>query len=123
MSITRKASKPALRVTAEDLAATLDQKNSIIAALQAELDKLRANQERIDRVKDELAKARFRHECLLRDQVPFDLFRKPHPLTERKDSNFQSETFKNCASNRNTSTRSGASELRDSRRPGSRPRN
>lgn len=52
MSITRKASKPALRVTAEDLAATLDQKNGIIAALQAELDKLRANQERIDRVKD-----------------------------------------------------------------------
>ena len=34
MSITRKGSKAALRVTSEDLAATLDQKNCIIAALQ-----------------------------------------------------------------------------------------
>jgi len=52
MSISRKGSKPTLRVTSEDLAATLDQKNCIIGALQAELEKLRVNQEKFDRVKE-----------------------------------------------------------------------
>ena len=71
MSITRKGSKPALRVTPEDLAATLDQKNCIIGALQGELEKLRVNQEKFDRVKEQLSKAKFNYECLLKDQVYF----------------------------------------------------
>ena len=67
MSITRKGSKATLRVTSEDLATSLDQKNCIITALSSELEKLRMNQEKFDRVKDDLTKARFRYECLLRD--------------------------------------------------------
>lgn len=95
MSIARKNSKQTLRLTAEDLAATLDQKNSIIASLQAELDKLRPNQEKFDRVKEELTKARFRFESLLRDQV-FPLTpRKLPPPTQKRGLNFQSGTFRN----------------------------
>lgn len=71
MSIVRKGSKTTLRVTPEDLAASLDQKNSLISALQLELEKLRVNQEKFDRVKEQLSKARFRYECLLKDQVIF----------------------------------------------------
>lgn len=51
MSLARKNSKQTLRLTAEDLAATLDQKNCIISSLQGELEKLRSNQDRFDRVK------------------------------------------------------------------------
>ena len=52
MSIARKASRTNLRVSPEDLASSLDQKNNIISSLQNELDKLRMNQEKFDRVKD-----------------------------------------------------------------------
>ena len=37
MSIARKASRTALRVTPEDLSSSLDQKNNMIASLQMEL--------------------------------------------------------------------------------------
>lgn len=61
MSITRKSSKQTLRLAPEDLAASLDQKNCIISCLQTELEKLRVNQEKFDRVKEDLSKARFRY--------------------------------------------------------------
>lgn len=51
MSIARKNSKHTLRLTAEDISAALDQKNCIISSLQGELEKLRSNQEKFDRVK------------------------------------------------------------------------
>ena len=69
MSIARKNSKAVLRLSPEDFAASLDQKNCMIVSLQGELEKLRCNQEKFDRVKEELTKARYRYECLLRDQV------------------------------------------------------
>ena len=52
MSLLRKGSKTTLRMTTEDFSSCLDQKNSIIASLQAEVEALRANQERYDRAKE-----------------------------------------------------------------------
>lgn len=67
MSLIRKASKQTLRLTTEDFTACLDQKNAIIASLQNEVESLRSNQERHDRAKEEMARARARFEALLRD--------------------------------------------------------
>lgn len=52
MSLVRKPSKNTLRLTTEDYSSCLDQKNGIIAVLQGEVEELRLNQERYDRVKD-----------------------------------------------------------------------
>lgn len=70
MSLTRKASKGTLRLTTEDFSSCMDQKNSIISSLQGEVETLRVNQEKYDRVKEELIKAKNRLEYLLRDHVP-----------------------------------------------------
>lgn len=51
MSLIRKGSKAALRISSEDFTSSMDQKNAIIASLQAEVDSLRMNQEKYDRVK------------------------------------------------------------------------
>ncbi len=89
MSITRKSSKQTLRLAPEDLAASLDQKNCIISCLQTELEKLRVNQEKFDRVKEDLSKARFRYESLLRDQVLTSKRRKIPFLITKRDCSFQ----------------------------------
>jgi hypothetical protein len=41
--LSRKASKGTFRLTTEDYSSCLDQKNSIIATLQAEVEQLRTN--------------------------------------------------------------------------------
>jgi chromosome segregation ATPase len=67
MSLLRKGSKAGLRPCLEDYHASLDHKNSIIATLQTEREALATTQERYDRVKEELARARARFEGQLRD--------------------------------------------------------
>jgi hypothetical protein len=52
MSLARKGSKPTLRLTVEDFTACMDQKNGVITSLQCELESLRTNQEKFDRVKE-----------------------------------------------------------------------
>jgi chromosome segregation ATPase len=44
MSLIRKASKATLRLSTEDFSACMDQKNSVIACLQNEVESLRTNQ-------------------------------------------------------------------------------
>lgn len=58
MSLTKKASKTTLRAASEDMASCLDQKNGIISVLQSEVDELRSNQEKYDRIKEDLYRTR-----------------------------------------------------------------
>ncbi len=44
MSLIRKASKVTPRINTEDFSACMDQKNSVIACLQNEVESLRSNQ-------------------------------------------------------------------------------
>jgi FtsZ-binding cell division protein ZapB len=69
MSLVRKPSKNTLRLTPDDLSTCLDQKNGIISVLQCEIEELRSNQEKYDRIKEELMRAKNRYETLLRDHV------------------------------------------------------
>lgn len=67
MSLLRKGSKAALRPSVEDYQSTLDHKNAIIATLNTEREALASTQERYDRAKEELSRARARYEGQLRD--------------------------------------------------------
>ena len=67
MSLLRKGSKATFRPVLEDYQSALDHKNSMIATLNTERQALASTQERYDRVKDELHRARTRYETLLRD--------------------------------------------------------
>lgn len=67
MSLLRKGSKATLRPTHEDYSSAMDHKNAIIASLNTEREALAATQERHDRAKEQLARARNRYEALLRD--------------------------------------------------------
>ena len=68
MSLIRKASKKTLRATPEDFASAMEHKNALIGALQAEVEAVRGNEERYQRVQEELRKARMAYEGLLREQ-------------------------------------------------------
>lgn len=50
MSLKRASSRKKFSITPEDLASCLDQKNSMIALLQTEVEDLRINQEKYDRM-------------------------------------------------------------------------
>jgi chromosome segregation ATPase len=67
MSLLRKGSKASLRPVLEDYHSALDHKNAIIATLNTEREALSSTQERYERVKEELTRARGRYEALMRD--------------------------------------------------------
>jgi hypothetical protein len=52
MSLVRNSSKKKFSIAPEDLAACLDQKNSMIAVLQAEVEDLRFNHEKYERMQE-----------------------------------------------------------------------
>lgn len=52
MSLVRNSSKKKFSISPEDLAACLDQKNSMIAVLQAEVEDLRFNHEKYERMQE-----------------------------------------------------------------------
>jgi chromosome segregation ATPase len=67
MSLLRKGSKASLRPVLEDFQSALDHKNAIITTLQTEREALASTQERYDRAKDDLLRARGRLEGSMRD--------------------------------------------------------
>lgn len=69
MSLIRNSSRKQFSITPEDLVACLDQKNSMISLLQTEVENLRFNHEKYQRIKEEVAKAREKYETTLRNYV------------------------------------------------------
>ena len=69
MSLVRNSSRKKFSISPEDLASCLDQKNSMIAILQAEVEDLRFNQERYDRMQEEVYRAKEKYEGSIRDYV------------------------------------------------------
>ena len=69
MSLVRNSSRKKFSISLEDLASCLDQKNSMIAVLQAEVEDLRFNQERYDRMQEEVYRAKEKYEGSIRDYV------------------------------------------------------
>ena len=69
MSLVRNSSKKKFTIAPEDLAACLDQKNSMIAVLQAEVEDLRFNHEKYERMQEEIHRVKDKYECCLRNYV------------------------------------------------------
>lgn len=76
MSLMRKSSRANLRPTLEDTTQALEQKNAMIATLNAQAEALRPKQEQTQRVTEDLRKAKGKYEALLREQVSLTSFRK-----------------------------------------------
>ena len=69
MSLNRASSRKKFSITPEDLSPCLDQKNSMIAVLQAEVEDLRINHEKYERMREEVHRTRERYESLIREYV------------------------------------------------------